>query len=145
MANRKKKEVKKEDVAIENGNVEITETCEVCLEADCECPQGEEFKVVITEEAMEDNPELKELGVEAGDEAIVEECPEDCECHEPKDFAEVSVEDDESAVSIMHANGGVELKEDGIYVNGKLSDNPTRVFNALHEFIGVHFSLKSKS
>lgn len=103
-----------------------------------------EAEAEVTEEVLELNPELSEADIEEGETITIAECADDCECHEPKEFAEMGDPED-TALSLTHSTGGLEIKRDGFYVNGKLAKNPTQVYNALYAYKEAYYSLNKES
>ena len=99
------------------------------------------INVVVTPEVIEDNTEVAEVASVGETIQVEEECADDCVCHEDKSFA-INDKDAESALTIMHENGGLELKEDGMYVNGVLTTNPTKVYNALYAYQMAYYKVK---
>jgi hypothetical protein len=97
------------------------------------------------------SPYLAEGIMEDPDNALGNETPEESnfavDCSgEPGCCAEFIKEEfaiigksDSVALSVMHEDGGVELKEDGIYVDGELTKNPTKVYNALCAYSDAHY------
>lgn len=61
------------------------------------------------------------------DEPVTAECGDDCECHDEMVITDI-------AVYLKAGGRKLEVREDGVYMNGELCNNPTTVFNFLHMY-----------